>query len=110
MSIPISKKALAVTIVTCLFGAATSALAQTEASAAASETAASSAKPLTKTEQRKQLRAQRKAARKEAHAKNAAELKKLESAGYRPGANDLDYPENAQKAEQKAAAGTAASQ
>jgi hypothetical protein len=50
-----------------------------------------------------QQKAARKAARKEARAKKNAELKKLESAGYKPGGYDPNYPESAQDAQKKAA-------
>ncbi|WP_343676357.1 hypothetical protein [Paraburkholderia heleia] len=50
-----------------------------------------------------QKKAARKAARKEARAKRDAELKKLESAGYKPGGYDPNYPKSAQGAEKKAA-------
>lgn len=62
---------------------------------------ASSAKP---------TKAERKAARKQARAKNNAELKKLEDAGYQPSRNDPNYPNNLQKAEKKAGIGAGASQ
>ncbi|WP_345812869.1 DUF4148 domain-containing protein [Paraburkholderia sp. PREW-6R] len=55
-------------------------------------------------------KAQRKAARKQARAKKNAELKQLEANGYNPSRNDPNYPNDIQKAEKKAAAGTAASQ
>jgi hypothetical protein len=59
----------------------------------------------TKAQIRAEHRAERKAARKEARAKNNAELKKLEAAGYDPAKNDdTTYPEDIQKAERKAAA------
>ena len=45
--------------------------------------------------------AQRKAEHKAARAKNNAELKKLEDAGYKPAANDPNYPQNLQNAEKK---------
>jgi len=58
-----------------------------------------------------QQKARRKTARKEARTKKNAELKKLESAGYNPAArSDLNYPENLQNAEKKAANPGAASQ
>ncbi|MCC8395858.1 DUF4148 domain-containing protein [Paraburkholderia sp. MMS20-SJTR3] len=75
------------------------------ANAAVQPTPAASA-PLSKAERK----AQRKAARKEAKAKNAAEIKRLKDAGYQPGQNDPNYPENIQKAERKAAAAQGASQ
>lgn len=58
----------------------------------------------------KPTKAQRKEARKEARAKKNAELKKLEDAGYKPAANDPNYPNDLQKAEKKAGVGAAASQ
>jgi hypothetical protein len=42
--------------------------------------------------------AQRKAARKQARAKRTAELKKLEDAGYKPGRDDPNYPDDLQAA------------
>lgn len=48
-------------------------------------------------------KAQKKSARKLARAKRNEELKKLESAGYKPGGYDPNYPESAQGAEKKAA-------
>jgi hypothetical protein len=74
----------------------------TGSNAVAPGVAASTAKP---------TKAQRKQARKEARAKKNAELKKLEDAGYQPGrANDQNYPQDLQKAQQKAGIGQAASQ
>ncbi|WP_144106990.1 hypothetical protein [Paraburkholderia sp. BCC1886] len=72
---------------------------------AAPATTASSAKAA-----KAQHRAERKAARKQARAKKNAELKKLEDAGYQPGADDPNYPSNLQKAQKKAAAASGASQ
>ena len=69
---------------------------ETGSSVAASQTTPAS---MTKAEKK----AARKAARKEARAKKNAELKKLESAGYKPGGYDPNYPESAQGAEKKAA-------
>ncbi len=63
----------------------------------------------TKAQQRKAARAQRKAAHKAARAKNTAELKKLEANGYKPAANDPNYPQDLQNAERKAASPSAAS-
>jgi hypothetical protein len=63
--------------------------------------AASQANPASMTKAQK--KAASKAARKEARAKKNAELKKLESAGYKPGGYDPNYPESAQGAERKAA-------
>jgi len=68
---------------------------------ASSAVATSEANPASMTKAQK--RAARKAARKEARAKKNAELKKLESAGYKPGGYDPNYPESAQGAEKKAA-------
>ncbi|MCP3720414.1 DUF4148 domain-containing protein [Paraburkholderia sp. CNPSo 3281] len=100
----ISKLTFAAATAALLIGAAVPALAQTEASAPAAAQAAAS-QPLTK-EQKKQAKAQakaqRKAERKEARAKNAAELKKLEDAGYKPAQTDPNYPQNLQDAQKKA--------
>ncbi|MGQ7935863.1 hypothetical protein [Paraburkholderia sp. D1E] len=63
--------------------------------------AASSVKP---------SKAERKATRKTARAKKNAELKKLENAGYKPGADDPNYPTDLQNAEKKAGLGQGASQ
>lgn len=57
---------------------------------------------------REEARAQRKAERKAARARNAAELKRLEDAGYKPGVADPNYPRNLQNAQKKAAAQDAA--
>jgi opacity protein-like surface antigen len=62
-------------------------------------TAASQPNPASVTQAQK--KAARKAARKEARARRTAELKKLESAGYKPGGYDPNYPESAQGAEKK---------
>ncbi|MBP0592288.1 DUF4148 domain-containing protein [Paraburkholderia sp. LEh10] len=69
--------------------------------AATAGAAASAAKP---------TKAQRKQARKEARAKKNAELKKLEDAGYKPTANDPNYPQDLQNAQKKAGIGQGASQ
>ena len=108
----ISRLTFAATTLAFLIGAAAPALAQTESSApAGAQTAAS--QPLTK-EQKKQAkeqaRAQHKAERKAARAKNTAELKKLEAAGYKPAQNDPNYPQNLQDAQKKANAAAGASQ
>jgi hypothetical protein len=108
----ISKLTLAATTVAFLIGAVAPALAQTEASApAGTQTAAS--QPLTK-EQKKQAKAQakaqHKAERKAARAKNNAELKKLEDAGYKPAQSDPNYPQNLQDAQKKANAAAGAGQ
>ncbi|MCS6457003.1 DUF4148 domain-containing protein, partial [Burkholderia thailandensis] len=70
----------------------------------ASASAAQDAKAA-KSQARKAARAQRKAEHKAARAKNNAELKKLEDAGYKPAANDPNYPQNLQNAEKKAGIG-----
>lgn len=49
-------------------------------------------------------KAQRKAARKAVRAKKNAELKTLEQNGYHPGSDQVNYPQNIQDAEKKAAA------
>ncbi|CAG9266678.1 conserved exported hypothetical protein [Paraburkholderia unamae] len=108
----IGKLTLAAATTAFLIGAAAPVLAQTEASApAVAQTAAS--QPLTK-EQKKQAKAQakaqHKAERKAARAKNTAELKKLEDAGYKPAQIDPNYPQNLQDAQKKAGAAAAASQ
>lgn len=103
-----SKLTLAAATAAFLIGAATPALAQTEASAPAT-----ASQPLTKEQKaqaKAQAKAQRKAARKEARAKNTAELKKLEDAGYKPALNDPNYPQNLQDAQKKANAAAGASQ
>ena len=49
---------------------------------------------------------ERKAAKKQARAKKNAELKKLEDAGYSPGArDDSDYPQDIHEAQKKAGIG-----
>jgi ribosome-binding protein aMBF1 (putative translation factor) len=49
---------------------------------------------------------ERKAAKKQARAKKNAELKKLEDAGYSPGArDDSNYPQDIQEAQKKAGIG-----
>ena len=80
---------------------AASAPAMSAASAPAMSAAASTAKP---------TKAQKKQARKEARAKKNAELKKLEDAGYQPGRNDPNYPQDLQNAQKKAGIGQGASQ
>jgi uncharacterized protein with LGFP repeats len=71
------------------------------AMAQASDTAASTPKQIQK--------AQRKAERKAARAKKNAELKELEKNGYQPGGDQLNYPQNIQDAQKKAAAAKAKS-
>jgi hypothetical protein len=98
-----SKLTLAAATAAFLIGVAAPAFAQTEASAPA---AAAASQPLTKEQKaqaKAQAKAQRKAERKEARAKNNAELKKLEDAGYKPALNDPNYPQNLQDAQKKAA-------
>jgi len=46
-------------------------------------------------------KALRKAQRKQARAKNNAELKKLEGAGYKPAGDQTNYPNNIQNAVKK---------
>ncbi|AKM05429.1 MULTISPECIES: hypothetical protein [Burkholderia cepacia complex] len=98
MQIQIRKLTLAATAAAFLFGSAVPAFAQTDASAPAAQDAKAA-----KSQARKAARAQHKAERKAARAKNTAELKKLEDAGYKPAANDPNYPQNLQNAEKKAA-------
>lgn len=104
-----TKLSLAAVAAVFAIGVCAPALAQTDDNAPAA-TQAAPAQPLTKAQQRKQARAQRKAERKAAHAKNAAELKKLEDAGYNPGKSDTNYPQNIQDAQKKANAAAGASQ
>lgn len=94
-----------------LIGAGAPAFAQTDASApVATAQAPASAAAMTKKEARAQARAQRRAERKAARAKNAAELKRLEGAGYNPARNNTDYPQNLQDAQKKLNAPAGASQ
>ncbi|WP_395065734.1 DUF4148 domain-containing protein [Paraburkholderia silvatlantica] len=107
-----SKLTLAAATAAFLIGVATPVFAQTEASAPAAA-AAMASQPLTKEQKaqaKAQAKAQRKAARKQARAKNNAELKKLEDAGYKPALNDPNYPQNLQDAQKKANAAAGASQ
>ncbi|QND98967.1 hypothetical protein SY91_06429 [Burkholderia cenocepacia] len=99
MRIQIRKLTLAATAAAFLFGSAVPAFAQETASAPAAQDAKAA-----KSEARKAARAKRKAEHKAARAKNTAELKKLEDAGYKPAANDPNYPQNLQNAEKKAGA------
>ncbi|AOJ17528.1 hypothetical protein [Burkholderia vietnamiensis] len=108
MRIQIKKLALAASAAAFLLGSTAPVFAQTDASAPAASTA-SDAKTA-KHEARKAARAKRKAERKAARAKNTAELKKLEAAGYKPAANDPNYPQNLQNAQKKAAEAAGASQ
>jgi hypothetical protein len=107
-----SKLNLIVATAAFLIGAAAPAFAQTDASApvAATTQAPASDAKAAKKQARAQARAQRRAEHKAARAKNTAELKKLESAGYKPGVNDLNYPQNLQDAQKKANAAAGASQ
>ncbi|MGU7816057.1 DUF4148 domain-containing protein [Burkholderia sp. AW49-1] len=107
MRIQIKKLTLAATAAAFLFGSAAPVFAQTDASAPAAS--ASDAKAA-KREARKAARAKRKAEHKAARAKNNAELKKLEDAGYKPAANDPNYPQNLQNAQKKAGEAAGASQ
>ncbi|TCW84222.1 hypothetical protein C5O80_14310 [Burkholderia sp. SRS-46] len=90
-----------------LIGGTAPAFAQDAASAPAP--AAQDAKAA-KAEARKEAHAKHKAERKAARAKKNAELKKLEDAGYKPSANDPNYPQNLQDAQKKAGAAGGASQ
>ncbi|RQS63386.1 DUF4148 domain-containing protein [Burkholderia sp. Bp8963] len=92
-----------------LIGGTASSFAQTTASEPATQDAKAAAKAA-KSQARKEARAQHKAERKAARAKNTAELKKLEDAGYKPAVNDPNYPQNLQDAEKKAGAAAGASQ
>ncbi|SEF14119.1 hypothetical protein SAMN02787142_8206 [Burkholderia sp. WP9] len=94
-----------------LIGTAAPAFAQTDASApvATTRAPASDAKAAEK-RVRAQARAQRKAEHKAARAKNTAELKRLEGAGYNPATNDPNYPEKLQNAEKKLNSPAGASQ
>ena len=105
-----SKLTLAAATAAYLIGVAAPAFAQTEASAPA---AVAASQPLTKEQKQQakaQAKAQHKAERKAARAKNNAELKKLEDAGYKPSQNDPNYPQNLQEAQKKANAAAGASQ
>lgn len=55
-------------------------------------------------------KAQRKEARKAARAHKNAELKQLEKNGYNPSRNNVNYPDDIQKAEKKAGPAAGASQ
>lgn len=97
---------VAATAVCFLLGAAPAG-AQTASSDDSSASASMSASPGTSASSTK---AQRKAARKAARARKNAELKQLEKNGYSPSRNNLNYPDDIQKAEKKAGAAGAASQ
>ncbi|KVR14139.1 hypothetical protein [Burkholderia ubonensis] len=92
-----------------LIGGVPPAYAQAPASEPAAQAQAQDAKAA-KAQARKEARAKHKAEHKAARAKNNAELKKLEDAGYKPAANDPNYPQNLQDAEKKAGAAAGASQ
>jgi hypothetical protein len=78
--------------------------------AGATSPAANAQSPDTGVSTPKQIqKAQRKADRKAARAKNSAELKSLEKNGYQPGDDQINYPQNIQDAEKKAAKGKPAS-
>jgi hypothetical protein len=100
-SMKIFKVALAATLMAITLGAP-DVFAQPQQTAGTSDTgAAAQTTPASTT--KAQQKAARKAARKEARAKKNAELKKLESAGYKPGGYDPNYPESARSAQKKAA-------
>jgi uncharacterized caspase-like protein len=65
---------------------------------AATEDAATSDATISKQEAKARKKAERQARR----AKKNAELSKLEQNGYRPNGSQTDYPQNIQKAQQKA--------
>jgi 4'-phosphopantetheinyl transferase EntD len=111
MLFSVNKFTLITTTAAFLIGAAAPAFAQTDASApAATAQAPASAAKMTKKQARAQARAQRKAEHKAARAKNTAELKRLEGAGYNPAANDPNYPQKLQDAQKKLNAPAGASQ
>ncbi|WP_176315631.1 DUF4148 domain-containing protein [Burkholderia vietnamiensis] len=112
MRIQIKKLALAASAAAFLLGSTAPVFAQTDASAPAASTAsdAKAAKHEARKAARAKRKAERKAERKAARAKNTAELKKLEAAGYKPAANDPNYPQNLQNAQKKAAEAAGASQ
>lgn len=93
-----------------LIGGTAPAFAQDAGSAPVATQDTKAAAKEAKKQAHKAARAQRRAERKAARAKNTAELKKLEDAGYKPSANDPNYPQNLQNAEKKAGAAAGASQ
>jgi hypothetical protein len=93
-SVAIKRIMLGVSVVAMMAGSISLAAAQDSGAASAVPSDTTHAKP---------TKAERKAAKKEARAKNNAELKKLEDAGYQPAANDPNYPAKLQQAEKKAA-------
>lgn len=107
----VSKFTLITATAAFLIGAAAPAFAQTDASApvVTTQAPAADAKAAAKAA-KKRARAQRKAERKAARAKNTAELKKLEDAGYKPAGEDPAYPQKLQDAEKKVNAPAGASQ
>ncbi|WP_431825770.1 DUF4148 domain-containing protein [Burkholderia sp. F1] len=107
MRIQTRRLTLVATAAALLIGGAAPAFAQAPASEPAAQ--AQDAKAA-KAQARKEARAKRKAEHKAARAKNNAELKKLEDAGYKPSANDPNYPQNLQDAQKKAGAAAGASQ
>ncbi|RQR27587.1 DUF4148 domain-containing protein [Burkholderia sp. Bp9142] len=113
MKCHIKEFALAAVAAAFLIGGAVPAFAQASASAPAAtqdaKAAEKEAKRQAKKQARQEARAQRKAERKAARAKSGAELKRLEAAGYKPAANDPNYPEDLQNAEKKAGAAAGAS-
>ncbi|MGU7772679.1 hypothetical protein ACV229_21215 [Burkholderia sp. MR1-5-21] len=79
-----------------MLAAAPAAFAQDATDAASATAGAATAKQIKK--------AQRKAAHKAARAKRNEELRTLEKNGYKPTADENNYPDDVQKAERKAAA------
>lgn len=107
----VSKVTLITATAAFLIGAAAPAFAQTDASAPdATAQAPASAAKMTKKQARAQARAERRAEHKAARAKNTAELKSLEGAGYNPGRDNPNYPQDLQDAEKKLNAPAGASQ
>jgi hypothetical protein len=90
-------------------GAIAPAMAQGAGGGASNDNTTETAKPAAPRHV-KTSKADRKEARKEARAKKNGELKKLEATGYKPSENDTKYPNNIQKAQDKAGIGQAASQ
>ena len=107
MSTSINRKlTILIALVALSAGPIAPAFAQGSDAAAGGNTAAAGAVASSATP----TKAQRKQARKEARAKKNAELKKLEDAGYRPGRDDPNYPQDLQNAQKKAGIGQGASQ
>jgi len=107
----LSAKKLAVLLASgaLMAGAVAPAMAQGAGGGASNDNTTETAKPVPP-KHVKTSKADRKAARKEARANKNAELKKLEATGYKPSENDVKYPNNIQKAQEKAGVGQAASQ